>query len=264
MKLCANVSMLFTEYPLAERIAAARQAGFSAIEVQFPYELSCEQWRERLDASAMKLALINLPAGDLMSGGEGLAAVPDRRKEFKAALAEGLRYAKVLQVDAVNILPGVCHDPEHYEQYRATLVSNLTLAACELQKIGVRATFEAINTHDMPHFMVSSLASMQNILADVNHPNLFMQYDCYHMARMQEPLLQQLPNIIERVGHIQFADCPGRGQPGSGQLDYRKIFQTLESLNYPFWLGAEYHPQDGNSAKSLGWLSDFPHGSISP
>lgn len=259
MNLCANVSMLFTEYPLAERIAAARQAGFSAIEVQFPYELSCQQWREQLDANAMKLALINLPAGDLMSGGEGLAAVPDRRDEFKAALTEGLKYAKALQVDAVNILPGACHNTEHYPQYRATLINNLTLAAGALQKIGVRATFEAINTYDMPGFMVSSLADMQNILADVNHPNLFMQYDCYHMARMQEPLLLQLPNVIEQIGHIQFADCPGRGQPGSGQLNYRQIFKTLQSLNYPFWVGAEYHPQGGNSANSLNWLSLFPH-----
>jgi len=257
MKICANLSMLFTEHPLTERIAAARQAGFEAIEVQFPYELPCKQWLELLNASDMKLALINLPAGDLMSGGEGLAAVPERKAEFEKALQLGLEYAEALQVDAVNILPGVCRNIDEGEHYRATLLDNLYLAASELQKIGVRATVEAINTHDMPDFIVSSLADMQQVLSDVNHPNLYMQYDCYHMARMHEPLLQQLPSIIDHIGHIQFADCPGRGQPGSGQLDYPAIFKTLKDLNYPFWLGAEYRPQGCDSAASLSWLNEL-------
>jgi len=255
MNICANISTLFTEHPLAERVAAARQAGFNAIEVQFPYELPCEQWLDLLTASSMKLALINLPAGDLMSGGEGLAVVPERCSEFEEALQLGLKYAKALRVDAVNILPGVCFDDTQRKKYLTTLASNLSLAASELQKIGVRATFEAINTHDMPGFIVSNLADMQRIMAEVNHPNLFMQYDCYHMARMHEPLLQQLPNIIEQVGHIQFADCPGRGQPGSGQLDYPRIFQALTNLNYPFWLAAEYRPLGCSSAESLNWLA---------
>jgi len=257
MNICANISMLFTEHLLAERIAAARQAGFTAVEIQFPYELPCEQWLDLLRASDMKLALINLPAGDVMSGGEGLAAVPERQLEFEEALQQGLKYAETLGVDAVNILPGVCLDANKRQEHLATLASNLNRAAGELQKIGVRATFEAINTLDMPGFIISSFSDMLSMLEVVKHPNLFMQYDCYHMARMNEPLLQQLPSVIEQLGHIQFADCPGRGQPGSGQLDFPGIFQTLQNLNYPFWLGAEYRAQGCDSAVSLSWLAEL-------
>lgn len=249
--------MLFTEHPLSERVAAARKAGFDAVEVQFPYELTCEQWLQLLGENSVKMTLINLPAGDLMSGGEGLAAVPKRKAEFEEALQLGLKYAEALQVDAVNTLPGVCHDTNNRTLYRTTLLNNLSRAASQLEKIGVRATVEAINKHDMPGFIVSSLAEMQQILTDVNHRNLFMQYDCYHMARMNEPLLEQLPRVIEQVGHIQFADCPGRGQPSSGQLDYPAIFRLIRELNYPYWLGAEYRPHNCDSNASLNWLQEL-------
>lgn len=253
MKLCANISMLFTEHPLAERIAAAQAAGFKAVEIQFPYELPLAQWQQILASTPIQVALINLPAGDLMSGGEGLAAVPSKRHEFRQALNEGLRYAQALNVDAVNILPGRCTSPSQLADYRATLLDNLRLAASELETLGIRACFEAINNLDMPGFIVSNLQQVQEVLDRAQQPNLYMQYDCYHMQRMGEDIARQLPDIIERIGHIQFADCPGRGQPGSGDMDYPTIFKRLEQLQYRYWLGAEYHPKTPSTVDSLDW-----------
>lgn len=93
MKIAANLSLLFTELPLIERILAARVAGFDGVEIQFPYEVPAIRLKDQLERAGLPLVLINLPAGDLMQGGPGLAAVPERQDAFDAALQEALNYA---------------------------------------------------------------------------------------------------------------------------------------------------------------------------
>ena len=90
MKLCANLSLLFTEVPLLQRIDAAAKAGFEGVEIQFPYDVPAQDLKAALDEAGLPLVLINLPAGDLMQGGPGIAAVPERAAEFEAALATAL------------------------------------------------------------------------------------------------------------------------------------------------------------------------------
>ena len=97
MKIAANLSMLFTELPLRERVLAAMRAGFDGVEIQFPYELPAIALKEVLALSGLPLLLINVPAGDLMSGGPGLAGVPVRQTEFDAALQEALSYAAMVR-----------------------------------------------------------------------------------------------------------------------------------------------------------------------
>ena len=106
LKFSANLSLLFAERPLIERFAAARAAGFSAVEIQFPYELPVDVIRHELHTHALQLVLINVPAGDLMQGGDGLAGLPGREAMFRHAVTGALSYAKALQVPAVNVLAG--------------------------------------------------------------------------------------------------------------------------------------------------------------
>ena len=125
MKIAANLSLLFTELPLIERVVAAAAAGFDGVEIQFPYELPAVRLKEALQAADMPLRLINLPAGDLMSGGPGLAAVPARQTEFDAALQQALSYAAMVRPALVNVLPGRQAEGVEPEQALACLVDNL-------------------------------------------------------------------------------------------------------------------------------------------
>lgn len=256
VRFAANLSLLFTELPLLERFAAARAAGFEAVEIQFPYELEVATLQAQLRAHDLQLVLINVPAGDLMQGGDGLAGVPGREPEFRAAVQEALRYAQALRVPTVNVLPG--RQPEGVDAARCqdTLVGNLRHAAQALQGIGVGAVFEAINTFDMPRFCVHSLAQMLAVQDAVAHPNLKLQFDIYHLARMGEDVAPALRAHCARIGHIQFADLPGRGAPGSGTLDFAALFALLDQLPYTGWCGAEYRPT-GPTADSLSWLSTW-------
>jgi len=254
LKFTANLSLLFTELDLIDRFKAAKQAGFNAVEIQFPYALPAEQIKQALVENQLKLVLFNVAADDLLQGGEGLAAVPEKQTLFVEALQQCRNYAEILQPEAINILPGCCYDLSKTDKYLSTFNDNLSLALNSFTPLGIKTVFEAINTIDMPHFIIHSGQQMLDIIKQKNHPMLFMQYDLYHMQMMGENITHFIKQHANKIGHIQFADVPGRAEPGSGLMNYNQIFHTIEQSNYSGWLGAEYRPTDTTLA-SLEWLN---------
>ncbi|WP_322980832.1 hydroxypyruvate isomerase family protein [Pseudomonas sp. C11] len=256
MKIAANLSMLFTELPLRERVLAAMRAGFEGVEIQFPYELPAIALKETLELSGLPLVLINVPTGDLMTGGPGLAGVPARQAEFDAALQEALSYAAMVRPACVNVLPGRLAEGLSREQALDCLVANLRKSAEAFAVLGIRVLVEAINPIDMPGFLINTPEHLDELLRAVNHPNLAAQYDLYHMAR-QDLDAAGVRLLAGRIGHVQFADVPGRGAPGSGELAFAPLLGALRDSGYDGWLGAEYKPGEQGTRASLGWLQVF-------
>lgn len=257
MKIAANLSLLFTELPLIDRVVAAAAAGFDGVEIQFPYELPALRLKEALEAAGMPLRLINLPAGDLMSGGPGLAAVPARHAGFDAALQEALSYAAMVRPALVNVLPGRLAEGVEPEQAKACLVDNLRKTAEAFQLLGIGVVVEAINPLDMPGFLINTPAQLDELLKAVAHPNLAAQYDLYHMARQGLDVLAGMALLAGRIGHVQFADYPGRGAPGTGELHFAPLLKVLRDSGYQGWLAAEYRPGEAGIQASLGWLNEW-------
>jgi hydroxypyruvate isomerase len=253
LNFTANLSLLFTEVELIDRFQAAKQAGFNAVEIQFPYDLSAAEIKHKLDEYGLKLVLFNVAAADLLQGGEGLACVSEKRELFKDAVAQAIDYAELLKPEAINILPGRCLDKNRLEQYMETFKENLCFAVEAFSPLGIKTVFEAINTYDMPGFILHSGAQMLDVLNQLNCPELFMQYDIYHMVMMGEKPEAFIAEHANKIGHIQFADCPGRGQPGTGQIDFDRMFSAIEKSIYSGWVGAEYKPV-GTTTKSLDWF----------
>ncbi|WP_200906492.1 hydroxypyruvate isomerase family protein [Gulbenkiania mobilis] len=250
LKLSANLSLLYTHLPWRARFDAARAAGFEAVEIQFPYQTPLAELVAASQTSGLPVVLINLPAADLMEGGAGLACHPARQGAFRQAFTTLLPYAEALGVEAVNILPGRLPAGVARETALEVLSANLHHAAALLAGHGIRATFEAINRHDMPGFLVSSGDDMLALLEDVAHANLYMQADLYHLARSGDNITAFLAKHWARIGHIQFADVPGRGAPGSGTLPFDDLFAQIAALPYRYWTGAEYRP----GAPAEAWL----------
>lgn len=251
----ANISLLFTEAPLLERLQRAKQCGFNAVELQFPYDVPADSLRDQLEAQQLRLVLFNVAADDLLQAGEGLAAVPEKKQAFQSALAQAVSYAKVLKPVAINVLPGRCLNPERYAEYLQTFKDNIALALAAFTPLGIKTVFEAINTHDMPGFIIHRQQQMLDILAALQHPALFMQYDIYHMQRMQENSISFIQQHAAKIGHIQFADNPGRGQPGTGTIDFQAVFKAIANSTYDGWVGAEYKPV-GTTQDSLAWFAE--------
>ncbi|MCL6688841.1 TIM barrel protein [Pseudomonas sp. R3.Fl] len=253
MPICANLSLLFTELPLIERVRAAAEAGFAGVEIQFPYEVPAAALQAELQRSGMPLVLFNLPAGDLMQGGAGLAAVPGREAQFAAGLRQALDYAEVARPQKINVLAGRLAEGVEREQALALLAEHLRQTAEAFAGRGIAVLMEAINLHDMPGFLLNTPQHLLDLLARVGHPNLAAQLDFYHMARMGLDLADCVRQLQGHIGHVQFADAPGRGEPGSGELDFEPALAALRAQGYAGWLGAEYRPAGATSA-GLGWL----------
>lgn len=254
MKLSVNLSMMYLELPFLERFEAAKEDGFHSVEIQFPYEFSIQDIQARLKENEQECVLINVAAGDLMTGGEGLAAVPGKTAEFAAAVVECMAYARGLKVKCVNVLPGRCTDPSLKTQYLDTFKKNLLRTAKNLSPFGITTTFEAINQFDMPGFLISRGHEMLSILEEVDHPAVKAQFDIYHMSRMGVDVTGFLRRHASKIGHIQFADAPGRHEPGTGRVDFEEVFRVIEESSYAGWVGAEYRPSKPTS-ETLGWMS---------
>ncbi|WP_312254856.1 hydroxypyruvate isomerase family protein [Stutzerimonas nitrititolerans] len=257
MRIAANLSMLFTELPLADRVLAARTAGFDGVEIQFPYELPAIRLKELLERAGLPLVLINLPAGDLLQGGAGLAAVPARQDEFDVALRDALTYAAMVRPLCVNVLPGRLAEGVSREQALTTLADNLRKSAEAFAPLGIGVLCEAINPLDMPGFLINTPEHLLELLERVDHPNCRAQLDLYHMARQGLDIAAGIRLLGQRIGHVQFADCPGRGAPGSGQVAFAPLLEALQAVGYDGWLAAEYRPGEQGTAASLGWLATW-------
>lgn len=255
-QLAVNISMIFTEVPLIERFALAHDHGFQTIEIQFPYELSIDDIRTQIARYDLKICLINVPAGDLMQGGNGLAGIPGREIEFQQALELGIEYATALNIPSLNILAGKQPLDADLLPCLNTLSDNLKLACLKLSEKNIQPVFEMINGTDMPRFLVQNIAQAQEMLEAVNHPALKMQFDIYHMAMMGENILEALKENIDSIGHIQFADSPGRHEPDTAKINFKILFEWLSQSSYLGYVAAEYKPQF-LSNQSFAWKDKY-------
>jgi hydroxypyruvate isomerase len=250
LRFALNISLTLQEGDLPERFGKAVALGFNAVEIQFPYDYSPEVLVQQAKAAGCMVVLINFPAGDLAAGELGIAALPGRKAEFRAGIKTGLAYAEALGAPALNVLAGKLPPGCDREEALDCLAENLALA-CRAAA-DKRILLEAANGKDQPGFVIQTGAQALETLDRVGAPNLFLQYDFYHAARMGEDIPAFLRASLGRIGHIQFADCPGRGEPGSGETDFDGLFALLEELGYAGWLGAEYRPTRDLQA-SLAW-----------
>ena len=253
LRFSANISMLFREVPMMDRIELAAKSGFDALEIQFPYELDAHEFKRGLDDCKLPLALMNFPVGDLMSQGMGLAAIPGREKNFDDALKIAREYAEILQPRAMNLLAGSPNPKMNLDDCFQVFESSLRKAYQLTSSLDIQLLTEPVNHNDWPGFLLSNSSQVIKLMAGLDDVDLKIQYDIFHMHQMESDLLYRVPQIIDKIGHFQFADLPGRGEPGSGDIDFAAFFTMVNQLPFNGYLGAEYLPT-GDSLLSLGWL----------
>ncbi|RZL60871.1 MAG: hydroxypyruvate isomerase [Variovorax sp.] len=251
-KFAANLTMLFTELPFMQRFEAAARADFQAVEYLFPYPIPKKELAAALRDNGLEQVLHNLPAGDWDAGERGIACHPERTAEFREGVATAIDYATALGCPRVNCLAGKLPPGAAPGDVRPTLVENLRYAARELQSAGIQLLIEPINSFDIPGFVLNRTDQALALIDEVGSPNLFVQYDIYHAQRMEGELGNTLRQHLPRIGHIQVADNPGRGEPGTGEINYRWLFEHIDAIGYTGWIGCEYKPRD-TTASGLGW-----------
>lgn len=255
-KFSANLTMLFNEVPFLDRFERAYRAGFRGVEYLFPYEYPEEKLAEKLAMYGLTQVLFNLPAGNWTAGERGIACLPGRSAEFREGVARAITYAKALKCPRVNCLVGIGPTGVPGGKVRQTLVDNLRFAATALEQEHIELLVEPLNNQDIPGFYLAHTRDALKLFKAVNHTNLHLQYDVYHMQIMEGNLAKTIKENIGNIAHIQVADNPGRNEPGTGEINFTNLFRLIDEAGYTGWVGCEYRPK-GATEDGLGWVKPY-------
>ncbi len=246
LKFCANLTMLFTEVGSLERPGLAMQAGFDGAEILFPYEYTAAEWEAALNG--MPLALINTPPGNWGEGDRGFAAVTGQEQRFRDGFLRAVELATRLKAERVHVMAGVGKGPQDEQTY----VENLAWAADQAPELGI--TIEPLNPDDMPGYFLNDFDQAGRIIDDLARPQVGIQFDIWHAARIHGDAAQVWARHSGRINHIQIAGFPSRNEPGGGGFDLTGLCTELETGGYTGWVAAEYRPLRA-TVHGLGWLA---------
>lgn len=255
-----NLSILFTELPLLERPAAARDLGFAAVEFWWPFDRAVpgdgevDQFVAAVRDAGVRLVGLNFFAGDMAAGDRGIVSTPGRATEFADSVDVAVGIAKQLECTTFNALYGNRITGVDPSEQDALAVANLFLAANAVAGIGGTVVLEPLS--GAPAYPLLSAADALAVANDVPAENIALLADLYHLSVNGDDVDDVTTTLVDRIGHVQIADAPGRNEPGTGTLDLRRHLATLEANGYRGHVGVEYRPS-GASADSFGWLQDF-------
>jgi hydroxypyruvate isomerase len=254
MRFSANVSILFKEVPFLDRFGRAREAGFSAVEFWWPSDEDLGEVEKATQDADLEVALFNFDAGNMAAGDRGLAGDPERQQQFRENVPVALDLARSLGCKRMNALAG--HEVPGMDrgEQLALARENVRFAAAEAEAAGVTLMVEAVNTFENGPYLLHTTEQAVSFVRDVGWENVKVQHDFYHMQRMEGNLVANLRENFDYIGHVQVADSPGRGEPGTGEIHYPFVLAELERIGYEGYVGLEYNPTTETTEESFGWL----------
>ncbi len=255
-RFAANLSMLFTDAPFAERFTRARSAGFEAVEFLFPYAHPKAELAAALSGEGLTQALFNFPPGDWDAGDRGIAARPEHQEAFDRSIDEALTYAEALGCKTLHVMSGLVGEGEAREPLFERYVANLAKAAEAAAPMGITLVVESLNSRDVPGYLIPTTGEALRAIEAAGAPNLALQFDFYHVQIMEGDLIRRFERLAPRVGHVQIAGVPERHEPDEGEVAYDAVFRVLDRAGYEGWVGCEYRPR-GATEDGLDWLESL-------
>ncbi|MFI1302521.1 TIM barrel protein [Streptomyces sioyaensis] len=261
-----NLSILFTELPLLERPAAARAAGFTAVELWWPWvdapvpePTETAALRAALEDAGTRLVGLNFYAGQLPGPDRGALSVPGAESErFRANVPVAVEFARSLGCTSFNALYGNRVEGVSEAEQDELALKNLTFAARAVAEVDGTLLIEALNAPESPRCPIVSAPRAIEVVDAVNAAtgldNARFLMDLYHLSMNGEDLHEVIDRYTAKTAHVQIADNPGRGAPGTGDLDFADLLDRLAKAGYDGWTGLEYKPGDGPSAGAFAWL----------
>jgi hydroxypyruvate isomerase len=253
-RFAANLTWMFNEYPLADRFAAAADAGFDAVEILFPYDQPALETARLLQRHNLTPALFNVPAGDFANGVRGYASLPDRLDDLKASVATAIAYARETGVKRLHLMAGLATNAN--PQAMDAFCKSVTWSAEAMDRHGISLMLEPINARDMPGYFLNDFALAEKLIRKLALPNVRLQFDCYHRQIIHGDVVTGLRQLMPLIGHIQIASVPSRNEPDGEELNYDFIFDEIDRLGYTGFVGCEYRPRT-TTIDGLGWFRPF-------
>lgn len=254
--LSAHIGYLFTELPLEERIAAARKAGFDAIEHPQPFAIPAARMAASLKAEGLTFSQMAAATGNASRGEKGLTALPGREADFRQALEQSLDYAEAIGCPFVHPMAGVPAEGLDPEKVWDVYLRNLEHTAERCATRGIKVLVEAISTTAVPGYFMSTM-DLALQAADVVGPDrIHFLIDTFHARATGFDAEAFIVEHMARIGHVHIADHPGRHEPGTGSVDFMRLLDVLRLAGYERAIGFEYIPAADTQA-GLSWLPDW-------
>ena len=260
-RYAVNLSLLFTELPLLQRPAAVKEAGFDAVEFWWPFatavpaDAEVDEFVGAIDDAGVQLIGLNFFAGDMPGGDRGLVSWPARSGEFTDNIDVTVGIGDRLGCRAFNALYGNRVDDSTPVAQDELAAENLTLAARAAARIDGVVLVEPVS--GAPRYPLLTAADVVRVIdrvqAQSDVKNVKLLCDLYHLDVNGDNVAAAIEDNFDRIGHVQIADSPGRGEPGTGALDIAGHLAALTAKGYRGYVALEYKPTVG-SRDSLAWL----------
>ena len=260
LRYLANCSMLFTELPLLQRPAAARSAGFGAVEFWWPFDspvpgdAAVDAFVGAVSDAGVRLVGLNFFAGDLAGPDAGVLSIPARSQQFRDNIDVTVGIGERLGVSGFNALYGVRVDGVAAQEQDELAITNIVAAARAAAAIGATIFIEPVSgPKPYPLRTAADAAAVVDRARAAGAANVGILFDLYHLAANGDDIEHAIPACAAKIAHVQIADAPGRGEPGTGQLDLDGYLARLERAGYTGWVSLEYRPTVP-TVDSLAWL----------
>lgn len=260
-RYAVNCSILFTELPLLERPAAAKAAGFDAVELWWPFDSAVpddeqvERFERAIRNAGVELVGLNFAAGDMPGGDRGLVSWPERSQEFRDNIAVTVGIGERLGCRAFNALYGNRVDGVDPAAQDDLGAENLALAASAAAAVGGTVLVEPVSGADRYPLLTAADAVdvITRVEQDAGVSNVGLLADLYHLAVNGDDVDKVIAAQVDRIAHVQIADSPGRNEPGTGTLPILRQVEDLYVGGYDGWVGLEYKPSS-TTDQSFDWL----------
>ena len=248
-KLSANLGFLWNELSLPDAIRAAAAAGFEAVECHWPYDFEPQDVKLALSETGLEMLGLNTVRGNFDAGENGLCALVGREDEARASIDQAIEYAAEIGTKNIHVMAGFAEGAAAH----TTFISNLRYGLEKAAPYEITLVIEPLNHYDAPGYFLKNADQAADIIAEIGSDCLKLMFDCYHLQIMQGDISRLLEKMMPITGHIQIAAVPSRAEPDEGELDYRNILKSIDSLGYKGFIGAEYKPR-GTTDEGLGWM----------
>ena len=236
----AHLSTLFQELSYLERPEAAARAGFSSVETWWPPDGLAEQWADEVARQSLSVSCINAYGGNLEAGERGFLNVPERRAQVLDAIREAVALAQRCGAPRINVLVGRETPGKPRDEQLADAAVALAQCVALAEDAQLTILVEPINELDAPGYLVPTPAAAVELIDAVGSSRVRLLYDAYHAARARLDPCRDVASLVPVIDHVQYADCPGRGPPGSGKIDLRAFVDALEHASYKGAIGFEF------------------------
>jgi len=240
--LSAHLGTLFQERDALDRPAAARDAGFAAVEAWWPPAPAPGDWPGAVHAAGLRAVMVNADGGDLAAGERGFCNIPWRAGEAVDAAVAAAGVVVAVGGDRVNLLVGRFTPDRPEDEQLATAAETVRAAADAVAAHGVTLVVEHLNAVEVDRPLLPTPAAAAAFVERVGHPGVRVLLDAYHAAMAGLDPLEEATRVAPLIGHVQFADHPGRGAPGTGDLDLWALVDRLDALGYDGAVGLEFLP----------------------